>query len=248
MNIYRYDRTSKIYLEKMEAQESPLEANVFLFPPYTTPSKPQDICKDNQCCIFNEELEVFEVYDYVYKIVDADCNNKITLKVGSYDNEIYTKKIPFDIVEDPYIQVYNNDSWELIIDINKQKHFNIQLIKEIKNRYISKDILYNGRYISTSNLSINRISLILNYAINNNLNEEIYGIFSCKNDTFIEDITYSQIFDINNMILNQINKCLFIERLMIKNLDNTDEDVNKSSLNDAWISIDLDYINKGNTT
>jgi hypothetical protein len=150
MIIYIYNEINHEYIGEMQAQESPLEEGVYLFPPHTTTIKPS--FDDGYVSVFDEEKQKWNNFidnrgKKVYSVVDA------TSSTVDYIGEI---KDGFTLIEPTSIYDTNfvNGKWVA----NKQTK-----LKELKyiiyNEIIKLDLIeYNENTYQTDSQSILRMS------------------------------------------------------------------------------------------
>lgn len=150
MIIYRYNEINHEYIGEMQAQESPLEEGVYLFPPHTTTIKPS--FDDGYVSVFDEEKKEWNNFidnrgKKVYSVVDA------TSSTVDYIGEI---KDGFTLIEPTSIYDTNfvNGKWVA----NKQTKLK-ELKDVINNEIIKLDLIeYNGNTYQTDSKSILRMS------------------------------------------------------------------------------------------
>ena len=150
MIIYIYNEINHEYIGEMQAQESPLEKGVYLFPPHTTTIKPS--FDDGYVAIFDEEKQKWNNFidnrgKKVYSVVDA------TSSTVDYIGEI---KDGFTLIEPTSIYDTNfvNGKWVA----NKQTKLK-ELKDVINNEIIKLDLIeYNGNTYQTDSQSILRMS------------------------------------------------------------------------------------------
>jgi hypothetical protein len=150
MIIYIYNEINHEYIGEMQAQESPLEKGVYLFPPHTTTIKPDLV--DGYVSIFDEEKQKWNNFidnrgKKVYSVVDA------TSSTVDYIGEI---KDGFTLIEPTSIYDTNfvNGKWVA----NKQTKLK-ELKDVINNEIIKLDLIeYNGNTYQTDSQSILRMS------------------------------------------------------------------------------------------
>ena len=150
MIIYIYNEINHEYIGEMQAQESPLEEGVYLFPPHTTTIKPS--FDDGYVAIFDEEKQKWNNFidnrgKKVYSVVDA------TSSTVDYIGEI---KDGFTLIEPTSIYDTNfvNGKWVA----NKQTKLK-ELKDVINNEIIKLDLIeYNGNTYQTDSQSILRMS------------------------------------------------------------------------------------------
>jgi len=150
MIIYRYDKITNEYLAEMQAQKSPLEKGVYLFPPQTTTIKPS--FDDGYVSIFDEEKKEWNnVVDNrgkkVYSIIDAIPSTV------DYLGEI---KKGFTLIEPAgeYDINFVNGKWVA----NKETKLK-ELKDVIHNEIIKLDLIeYDGNTYQTDSQSILRMS------------------------------------------------------------------------------------------
>ena len=150
MIIYIYNEINHEYIGEMQAQESPLEEGVYLFPPHTTTIKPS--FDDGYVSVFDEEKKEWNNFidnrgKKVYSVVDA------TSSTVDYIGEI---KDGFTLIEPTSIYDTNfvNGKWVA----NKQTKLK-ELKDVINNEIIKLDLIeYNGNTYQTDSQSILRMS------------------------------------------------------------------------------------------
>lgn len=150
MIIYIYNEINHEYIGEMQAQESPLEEGVYLFPPHTTTIKPS--FDDGYVSVFDEEKKEWNNFidnrgKKVYSVVDA------TSSTVDYIGEI---KEGFTFIEPTSIYDINfvNGKWVA----NKQTKLK-ELKDVINNEIIKLDLIeYNGNTYKTDSQSILRMS------------------------------------------------------------------------------------------
>ena len=150
MIIYIYNEINHEYIGEMQAQESPLEEGVYLFPPHTTTIKPS--FDDGYVSVFDEEKKEWNNFidnrgKKVYSVVDA------TSSTVDYIGEI---KEGFTFIEPTSIYDINfvNGKWVA----NKQTKLK-ELKDVINNEIIKLDLIeYNGNTYQTDSQSISRMS------------------------------------------------------------------------------------------
>ena len=150
MIIYIYNEINHEYIGEMQAQESPLEKGVYLFPPHTTTIKPS--FDDGYVSVFDEEKKEWNNFidnrgKKVYSVVDA------TSSTVDYIGEI---KDGFTLIEPTSIYDTNfvNGKWVA----NKQTKLK-ELKDVINNEIIKLDLIeYNGNTYQTDSQSILRMS------------------------------------------------------------------------------------------
>ena len=150
MIIYIYNEINHEYIGEMQAQESPLEEGVYLFPPHTTTIKPS--FDDGYVSVFDEEKKEWNNFidnrgKKVYSVVDA------TSSTVDYIGEI---KEGFTFIEPTSIYDINfvNGKWVA----NKQTKLK-ELKDVINNEIIKLDLIeYNGNTYQTDSQSILRMS------------------------------------------------------------------------------------------
>ena len=150
MIIYIYNEINHEYIGEMQAQESPLEEGVYLFPPHTTTIKPS--FDDGYVSVFDEEKKEWNNFidnrgKKVYSVVDA------TSSTVDYIGEI---KDGFTLIEPTSIYDTNfvNGKWVA----NKQTKLK-ELKDVINNEIIKLDLIeYNGNTYQTDSQSISRMS------------------------------------------------------------------------------------------
>jgi hypothetical protein len=150
MIIYIYNEINHEYIGEMQAQESPLEEGVYLFPPHTTTIKPS--FDDGYVSVFDEEKQKWNNFidnrgKKVYSVVDA------TSSTVDYIGEI---KEGFTLVEPTGIYDVNFVDGKWVTDRSGKLRELKDKINEAKNKlYI---ISYNGSNFQTDEISINRMN------------------------------------------------------------------------------------------
>ena len=150
MIIYIYNEINHEYIGEMQAQESPLEEGVYLFPPHTTTIKPS--FDDGYVSVFDEEKKEWNNFidnrgKKVYSVVDA---------ISSTVDYIGEIKEGFTFIEPTSIYDINfvNGKWVA----NKQTKLK-ELKDVINNEIIKLDLIeYNGNTYQTDSQSILRMS------------------------------------------------------------------------------------------
>ena len=211
MIIYRYDKNTREYLGEMQAQKSPREKGVYLFPPQTTTIKPS--FDEGYVSVFDEEKQEWNNFidnrgKKVYSVIDA---------ISSTVDYIGEIKEGFTLIEPTNIYDINfvNGKWVA------NKETKLRELKDIiYNEIIKLDLIeYNGNTYQTDSQSILRMSdaLFLTGSIfwrdahNNKVlisNEDLQNIINMKAISIqkLIDKQFEIEEEINNMTDKKVQK------------------------------------------
>tara|TARA_R110001606_G_scaffold141321_2_gene280484 strand:- start:15047 stop:15706 length:660 start_codon:yes stop_codon:yes gene_type:complete len=200
MEIYNYDAEKKEYLSTEEAQESPLEKDVYLIPANATELSPPKT-KANEVAIFDEEKQKWNNCEdnrgkTVYNILDRQSSTV------DYIGEI---KEGFTLIEPTSIYDINffNGKWVL------NKETKLEELKDVINNEIIKlDLIeYNVNTYQTDSKSILRMRKALS------LTGNIYWRDANNNKVLISNEGLKNIINIKAVSIQKlINKQFEIEK------------------------------------
>ena len=155
MKIYNYDEETKEYISTEEAQESPLEEGVYLFPPHTTTIKPNLV--DGYVSIFDEAKQKWN------NVIDNRGTTVYNILGGSPSIVDYLGEIKegFTLVEPTGIYDVNFVDGKWVTDrAGKLRELKDKINEAWNNLQV---VSYGGRFYQADDSSLLRIEGAVKY-------------------------------------------------------------------------------------